>query len=590
MTWRTAVYLLFTIPLTAQIGSRSPRDTLLYYAASDNDSVAVRAYYYLSYQNWESNLDTALHYNRLMLERSTAAGRDYARARAYHSRGVIYSMQGYPDSSMYYYYAALQLLDEIGQSRYQRHVYNSMGSTYLELDSLSAARDAYRRALAIAGPGGKPSFRAAVYYNLANLFIEENQPDSAEVYLQPLHQLVESDSELADYLPHVQLNLGRIALSRGEEGVAVPLLQKCIDNATRLDQSLNVVIASINLGIAHTELGQYKQAAKLLNGAVLTARKQRYTEQVRNAYEELAHLDSLRRDYRSALDNYQMYIQLRDTIDNADRRTAIAELQAAYNQERNERTIAELKLSSELATLRANRRDQQLLWAGIVLLLLFVLAVSYYRSARRQRRLVAEKELLVYESNHRNRNHLSIIIGLLQLQIEDLDQESHRRIVAESQRRVESVSLIHEQLHRHGEGGERVAMHEYLPRLLELLLRYDPSVHYETDELATCWLKVDRAVTVGLIVNELVTNSLKYSRFADQEEELVIQIRTRAGRNNTTLEYRDNGPGYTKEALQHAEQSGGLFIVRNLSRQLGGSVELINEGGAVALIDFPIGP
>lgn len=568
--------------ISAQLGSRTPLDTLLHYAAATDDSVAIQANYYLSYRYWNGDLDTAWMYQQAMLQRARSSNRPYDVARAYHARGVVYTNRGQADSAMAAYLTSLDLLDRLDRPYYQRHLYNSMAATYQELGDLESAERSYRLALERAGTRASAGFRASVAYNISNLFIERNQLDSARVYLEPLLRQVETEDRLRIYRPYVLANLGRIAQLEGRYGAAIDYLEAA---AAAEAQPLGLIITQLNLAEPLIKTRQYVRAQRILMTALNSARTNGYPDQVRNAYETMTVLDSARGNYAGALNHYRRFVDLRDSLQSAERLAAIDELEIAYKSAARKRDLAELAAAEARATARADRRTLQLFWAIGGLLLLIVPAIVVYRFGQRQGQLVREKELLIQEIDHRNRNHLGIITGLLQLQIDEAEGESSRRAILVTQRRVESISLIHHHLRRR-ERTKEVAMHEYLPRLMSLLLDHYPGVDYEA-EVDTCYLHVDQAVIIGLIVNELVTNSLKYADESGNDL-LWIELRSRRKETTTVLEYKDNGPGYPEAVIRNEKERNGLHIVQNLSRQVGGKTTLLNRGGAVAQIDFPL--
>lgn len=156
-----------------------------------------------------------------------------------------------------------------------------------------------------------------------------------------------------------------------------------------------------------------------------------------------------------------MHYNLRDSLDNIERQKTVARLEAAFERERQDRAIRELRQRNERAAWQATRRRTQLGGLSAILILTAIFALITWRTARRQRRLAQEKGILLQELKHRTRNHLSILTGLLQLQLKEVKDQSAREAVLETQRRVQSIAL----LNRHLQGGQRdtrVAMQDYL--------------------------------------------------------------------------------------------------------------------------------
>jgi PAS domain S-box-containing protein len=202
-----------------------------------------------------------------------------------------------------------------------------------------------------------------------------------------------------------------------------------------------------------------------------------------------------------------------------------------------------------------------------------------------------EKETLLKEIHHRVKNNLQMVSSLLTLQLDQMRDEHSRDLLADSVRRVRSMALIHQ--HLYGSLSlERVDLGAYIRNLAETLrMTLAPSarLHFEFDALD---LAVERAVPCGLILNELLTNALKYGIEGDLQQRATrpwdvsvgIQVTQRTGR----LIVRDRGPGLPAQFQMTAHPSLGLQLVTTLTKQLRGKVAVRNDAGAVFEVEFPL--
>ena len=569
--------------------SRSPVDTLRYYTRSADDSLAVRALYYLGARYWEDAPDSAAHFNALMAARARAAGRGFDLARSRRVDGIIAAQRGSQDEAVGHYLATLRLLDSVGRPDYGRHVHNSLAYSYYELGRPADARDSYRAALRAAGDGA-PGFRAIVAMNLVNLLVELDDFDGAEGALDTLAELREHLPEV--YRPNLALARGRVAVVRARDREAIAYLTEALDgmrgdggNAGGLD----AVIARLNLAGPLARTGALSAARGHVDTALAAARRIGSPAQVRNAYLQRARVDSLAGDFRGAYAAFQRYVTLRDSLADGELRARVAELEAAYETERSAREIADLELANASLATEAERDRGRLRWIGLAALLAAGLAGIYFVATRRARALAAEKDLLAREIAHRTRNQLNILLSLLRLE-DEADGDGGREAVRATRRRIEAIAHVERRLARGGDGAH-VEMADYLPDLLAAYTRQYPRLAADTDGLRACRLDVDRAVTVGLIVNELVTNTVKHAGTGEAPRRVALATFDADGR--TTLLYRDDGGGYPAHHLgpgepPDADRQGGLAILRGLTRQLGGDIRFRNEEGAVTEIDFPL--
>ena len=199
-----------------------------------------------------------------------------------------------------------------------------------------------------------------------------------------------------------------------------------------------------------------------------------------------------------------------------------------------------------------------------------------------------EKEVLLKEVHHRVKNNLQIIYSLLHLQSGYVKDDEARHGFQESQGRVRSMALIHEQLYQSGDLA-RIDFGEYVRSLSANLLRayeVDSEVAVLKIDCGDVRLAIDTAIPCGLIMNELVTNSLKYAFPEATAAQIRISLHSRNG-NEITLRVHDNGVGLPEGLDFRNTESLGLQLVSTLTEQIGGTIELDSRAGTDFVITFP---
>jgi PAS domain S-box-containing protein len=198
-----------------------------------------------------------------------------------------------------------------------------------------------------------------------------------------------------------------------------------------------------------------------------------------------------------------------------------------------------------------------------------------------------EKEVLLKEIHHRVKNNLQIISSLLFLQSTYVTDDTTLEILAESQSRVKAIALIHEKLYR-TEQFDRIDFVAYLNDLIAELFRTyrvrDDSVTMHTD-IEAIRLGIETALPCGLIVNELVSNALKHAFPAPWTGEVWVDLH-RADGNQFALTVRDNGIGLPECVDWQRSQSLGLQLVSDLTKQLGGTLEIEHRAGTSVRLRF----
>lgn len=199
-----------------------------------------------------------------------------------------------------------------------------------------------------------------------------------------------------------------------------------------------------------------------------------------------------------------------------------------------------------------------------------------------------EKEVLLKEIHHRVKNNLQIVDSLLRLHSRQVKDAQVAEILLESQNRIKSIALIHEKLYQ-SEDLARIQFTEYIPNLvIHLFSSYKinasaVALKVQVDDIA---LEIDIAIPCGLIINELVSNALKYAFPADRSGEIRVEFRADPNRM-ITLTVSDNGIGMPEQFDPIETKSLGLKLVWGLVEQLEGTIALDRHQGTRFTIIFP---
>ncbi|MBN1531368.1 MAG: PAS domain-containing protein [Spirochaetes bacterium] len=206
---------------------------------------------------------------------------------------------------------------------------------------------------------------------------------------------------------------------------------------------------------------------------------------------------------------------------------------------------------------------------------------------RQIRESLREKEVLLKEVHHRVKNNMQIISSLLNLQSAYIKDERDRELFVESQNRVRSMALVHEKLYGSGSFAE-IYFDEYIRRLSEEICNsfpHDPGrieMEVRAENLA---LGIDQAIPCALIVNELISNAMKYAFPEGRKGRITVRFH-RDGDRKYVLSVSDDGVGLSDDAAADSRETLGLQLVRSLARQLGGTISIEKIGGFSYTIRF----
>ncbi|NJC28044.1 sensor histidine kinase [Neolewinella antarctica] len=256
----------------------------------------------------------------------------------------------------------------------------------------------------------------------------------------------------------------------------------------------------------------------------------------------------------------------------------VLDLETQYETREKDRRIA-----TQDTALTAQRRTQNLTYGILGLAALALVGLFFgLRKNRRKNALLAvqndRNELLLKEIHHRVKNNLETVSSLLELQSASLTDEHAVSAMRAGQSRVRSMGLLHQKLYQ-GENLAAIEMKDYFTNLAESLEEtYEP----DDDILITVAMEplemdVDTAVPLGLIVNELLTNALKYAFVGAGAGAVTVGL-SRVNTNEYRLTVRDDGVG--KDFAAGPQGTGfGSRLVELLTRQIGGALTEVNDGG-----------
>jgi two-component system, sensor histidine kinase PdtaS len=357
----------------------------------------------------------------------------------------------------------------------------------------------------------------------------------------------------------------------------------CLANSEKANYPGGIATAFANLGEVNLRLGKFKEA---LPYQLKTVKLQEDDGDLANLTENYGHVSTIYEklgDYPNALLYQKKSRLMRDSTASIQSDEAISKLHTQYETEKKEATIAAQNQQI------SQQSKVQLLGMGLLGLLGFM-AFNFYRNAQMRKKANAllaaknvENELLLKEIHHRVKNNLEVVSSLLALQSAQIQDPNVKDAMLESQNRVQSIGIVHQKLYQ-GQNLGAVEMKDYFVNLSESVLDafgVDERIKIEC-AMSRLELDIDTAVPLGLIVNELLTNALKYAFPDGRKGNIYIKLEKKT-ENILSLEVADNGTG--KSGLTHGT-GFGTQLVSLLTRQLNGVMREGTQPGTTIYFDF----
>jgi two-component sensor histidine kinase len=315
------------------------------------------------------------------------------------------------------------------------------------------------------------------------------------------------------------------------------------------------------------------------------------------AYMMKARADSGMGKYLSALQWYQLSKKMSDSMFNVTKSMQFSQMQVQYETEKKDKDLQLLTDKSQLQEMSLKKASltRNIIIASAILLIA-LLYIGYKLKQRhnkklqllleKEQKLVDEKEWLVREIHHRVKNNLQLVISLLNTQCEFLDDPFAFTAIKESRQRMQAIAIIHQKLYRPDEN-TLIDMASYIGEMIDYLkesFTNTDKILFRAD-VGPIMLDVSQAVPLGLIINEGVTNSVKYAFPGNGKGHITISLRQTEGRN-IRLAIADDGQGFPASVFTGESSSMGIQLIKLFAEQLEGQLEFVNAPGAGITLNF----
>ena len=505
-----------------------------------------------------------------------------------------------------------------------------------------AAYDVCFKALEVFQKYGDIAGTGISYRDIGSIMIHEKKYNDALDYCTKSMKALES----IDYWYELNFTYQRIAIihrNLGDFEKAHFFLQKAIDACYKLKGfRINQGVAKLywTRGYIYEEEGKYNQAVASLDSSFFFAKQVNLSSIDRWVFDSKGRIYLKQKKYKEALAEFNQELDIinsnelnlktvdyynpvfsslsevyagleqyekayrftkkvslaKDSIFKVESEKQILEMQTKYETVQKEDRIQNLEADKKV--------QQQFLIFGVILLvtisamLILLFRNNRYRSRvnqtlRTQKKEIELKneqnELLLKEIHHRVKNNLQTVSSLLSLQSESIIDKGAYDAVQESKNRVASMALIHQKLYQ-GENLAAIEMRDYFETIGKAIIdsfgekAENISLKVKMKDIE---LDVDTAVPVGLITNELITNSIKHA-FPNQRKGQILITLVEEENGLLKLNITDDGLGSANGSAVKKEKGFGGLLIQLLTTQLGGKLEKSTVAGTSTIIQFPL--
>lgn len=590
------------------------------YAQENTDSlfaVALKLYEHHQY-------DSSIYYFNKMLQNSS--NKD-SRATALNGVGVAYSAKGFPNKSIPYYVEAIALYEELKDtttattisnnlaiiykdkglyeealeisfnalpklekqppSRTLASSYNTVGAVYKEIQDYNKAYEFFRKALNVRMSISYDQGVGQSYGNIGDLFNETKQYDSA---LSNLYKAVEIRLKLNDTrgLGRITAIIGNTLTQSGNARKGIEKLKEALEFNRVSNDVIGEILSLQELGNSYISVKDFKHAEEYLNAASSLIRKTGTNLNLRKNLELRAALYKQTGDKIKLNDALERLIVVKDSILNEEKIESLLTLEIQYETEKKEQEI--VLLQQQQKTDRAELENTRLQRVVLIIVVIFLIAIAAlgYRLYFAKQKEKKASDLHNKEMHHRTKNNLQMLSSFFTIQASvHEDNKKTQELIVDMQGRVKTMALVHSKLYKSMDASE-LDLREYITELVtSLLYTYGFNtgklrLELGVDELH---LDIDKAIKIGLITNELITNALKYAFIDQNEPSLKVSI-SKEG-DSIKLMVEDNGKHPLSTDVFNSGGSFGLKMIKSFVRDLRGQIELKDDNGTSFSISIP---
>lgn len=631
---RWILILLLVIFSCSQLQAGNELDSLWQQVETHEDSTRILSLNRISKVLMNDSTTYAISVARDMLELSLEEEYLMGQVLAYEKIGIGQDILGFTDSAISYYDRALGILATHPEVAYDSvGLLINKGVAYYYAGDLGRALEYYLIAEQAAIQSGKEQHLPYLLNNLGVVYrLMEDYEDAIYVYERSLKIKTENNDLMG--MANTEHNIGMAYMHQGIPDEAMGHLQRSKDLYLELGDSYQAATVDQSLGIGYFERGEYEKSRRLLKEFETSGEYDYSIPGMAEGNMTLAKLYLLDGNYPKALNLLE---STRDALKNTSRQTAKKDLyfylSEAYRKvnapqkalaalDKHVELVSELKslqrqrlqeemgakyavreksqqlMLRQLALEKSNRQRLFLILGLVAVLLIAGLLFWLVRSrniANRElaqkneqvQKALGEKEILLREIHHRVKNNLQVVSSLLSLQSRQIEDPRAQEVMKEGRNRVKSMALIHQNLYQ-DENLVGVDAADYIAKLTQSLLYsykisdQDITIQSDVDPLT---LDVDVIIPLGLILNELISNSLKYA-FSDQKSGTIdIQLKQQA--DGIRLSVADNGKGIPEDFDMNNSKSLGMYLISSFAKKLNATFDLISRPGTAATIFIP---
>lgn len=551
--------------------------------------------------DYKGNLDSCLYFLGKALEIYKSLNLPEKQSHVISDIALAWHYRGNYELAIRNHLAAFELRKQAGNKKFISISLNNLGLAYKARKDYPAAINYYRQSLALKEETGDNQGILNTTMNIGSLYQSTLLYDSALYFAEKGLQMANKLNAKKD-IASCKANIGDALLNLNRIEEAEEQLKQAEKIALPLNHKQCLITVYHAMGNIRVKTGKLKEALSYFQKALDMSASNGRQELMLNFTDKLAETYRTLKLYDKALFFKDSSTAISSRLLNEENLRQINEMTVVYQVNEKEKQIIVLDAEKKVASSAAGRRKKErnyFIAVSVLFLCLAGFACKAYMANRKKKeeldrknsiiqKALSEKEVLMKEIHHRVKNNLQVVSSLLSLQSNYIKDEQALDAVNESRNRVQSMALIHQNLYQE-DNLTGIDVQDYIKKLCDnLFASYNirPGEIKLIKEIEPLNLDVDIIVPVGLILNELFANSLKYG-FSNSVKGNMIKVILKDINGTLRLAVYDNGKGLPENISSAGNDSFGFKMIDAFLKKLNGTMRRYNEDGARTEIEIP---
>jgi two-component sensor histidine kinase len=528
------------------------------------------------FETYDQDLEKAFQIAKMALKESQKLNYIAGKGGALYRMGIYYDIKLRSDSARIYLFKGIRILKKTNAFADLGDALNNLGAHYYYQFEYKKAISAHQEAITYFNRANQPEGASKALNNIGICYKNLGKLNLAKsTYNQSLALGIKYNDSLMISIANASISGLFIELKELDSALIYNVKSELFvpenDNYTR-------ITIWFSRGEIYKEMGRFFEAEKAYQFGLNLAEKSSNNERIQYFYKSLAQLNESRNQFNESIQWYKKYDSLRDLMYNTERNDFLTKYEKKFKLAEKEKFIKQKDILLLKAKNRSTEQQNKIQVGIIVILILIALSIILYLAFRLKRRnheiakrMLNETDLLSRELHHRIKNNLQLVSSLLTIELNHLVGNDKNKLTKVKDS-LQVIARLHEKLFE-SKKWEKIKLSEILVEIKNQSTKLLPSLNIKL-EFEDKLLDINAGISLGIVINELITNSMKHAFFQIENPSITIIIKEI--KDKLELTYIDNGNGFDSSI---ENSSFGSELLSLLLKKIGSNTKISGQNG-----------